>query len=317
MQSPMRIILLGSTGSIGAATARALAARGHDVVRFGRARSPGGADFRIVDFSSVGSIAVQGFRGERFDALISCMASRTGVPADSWAVDHQAHINALEAAREAGVRHFTLLSAICVQRPQLAFQHAKLAFEAALAASGLRYSIVRPTAYFKSLSGQFERLKRGRPFVMFGDGELTACKPISDSDLADYLAETLTQESQWNQILPIGGPGPAISPRGQGDMLFAALGMKQRFRCVPVALLDAIIAGLDLAGKLAPSLREKAELARIGRYYAMQSMLVLNPETGEYDAGATPETGRETLADFYKGLAAGAAPPSRGDHAVF
>jgi len=80
-----------------------------------------------------------------------------------------------------------LLSAICVQRPHLAFQRAKLAAEAALAASGLRYSIVRPTAYFKSLSGQLDRLRAGRPFLVFGDGRVTACKPISDGDLARYM----------------------------------------------------------------------------------------------------------------------------------
>jgi divinyl chlorophyllide a 8-vinyl-reductase len=50
----------------------------------------------------------------------------------------------------------------------LAFQHAKLAFEAALIDSGLTYSIVRPTAFLKSLSGQVERVKRGRPFLVFG-----------------------------------------------------------------------------------------------------------------------------------------------------
>jgi divinyl chlorophyllide a 8-vinyl-reductase len=63
---------------------------------------------------------------------------------------------------------FVLLSAICAQKPLLAFQHAKLAFEAALIDSGLTYSIVRPTAFSKSLSGQVERVKRGRPFLVFG-----------------------------------------------------------------------------------------------------------------------------------------------------
>ena len=38
-------------------------------------------------------------------------------------------MTALAAAAEAGVAHFVLLSAICVQKPLLAFQHAKLAFE--------------------------------------------------------------------------------------------------------------------------------------------------------------------------------------------
>ena len=50
----------------------------------------------------------------------------------------------------------------------------------------------------------------------------------------------------------------------------------------------------------------KAELARIGRYYATESMLVLDPNTGRYDAPATPSTGNETLFDFYTSLASGA-----------
>ena len=37
-----------------------------------------------------------------------------------------------------------LLSAICVQKPRLAFQHAKLAFKKQLIQSGLTYSIARP-----------------------------------------------------------------------------------------------------------------------------------------------------------------------------
>jgi divinyl chlorophyllide a 8-vinyl-reductase len=263
------------------------------------------------------AIARDGFRGEHFDAVVSCMASRTGAPADAWAIDHQAHRDVLAAAQSAGVGHFVLLSAICVQKPLLAFQHAKLAFEAALIQSGVTYSIVRPTAFFKSLSGQIDRVKRGKPFLIFGDGALTSCKPISDGDLAAYLADCLEDECRWNRVLPIGGPGAAITPREQGDALFAALGRTPRFRQVPVALLDAIIAGLGAAGRLVPALAAKAELARIGRYYATESMLVLNPATGRYDAAATPSTGTETLFDFYRTLAAGAAAPDRGDHAVF
>ena len=61
-----------------------------------------------------------------------------------------------------------------------------------------------------------------------------------------------------------------------------------------------------------------AELARIGRYYATESMLMLNPSTGRYDAAATPSTGRQTLGGFYAALARGdQALPERGDHAVF
>jgi divinyl chlorophyllide a 8-vinyl-reductase len=329
--NPQRVFVLGATGTIGRATVRALVRRGHDVVCFirpragvGGALAPGdserlltGAAVRFGDVSDLASLARDGLKGERFDALLSCMASRTGAPKDAWAIDHRAHLHALDAARHAGVSQFVLLSAICVQKPLLEFQRAKLAFEKVLIESGLTYSIVRPTAFFKSLSGQIERVKRGKPFLVFGDGTLTACKPISDGDLADYIAGCLEDESRRNRVLPIGGPGDAITPRQQGEHLFALLGRSPQFRHVPVAILDAIIGVLGAGGRILPALADKAELARIGRYYATESMLVLDPTTGLYDAAATPSIGSETLFDYYADLVKGAAAPERGDHAVF
>ena len=315
---PSRVLMLGATGTIGRATVSALLARGHEVICLVRAPvAIDGAETRVADVTDPASIARDGVRGERFDAVVSCMASRTGAPKDAWAIDHRAQLNMLEAAKAAGARHFVLLSAICVQKPLLAFQHAKLAFETALMASGLRWSIVRPTAFFKSLSGQIERVRGGRPFLLFGDGTLTACKPIADDDLADYIAGCLDDDTRWDRILPIGGPGPAITPLDQGRRLFALLGRPARFTRVPVAMMDVIIGVLGALGRLSPALAEKAELARIGRYYATESMLVLDPVTGRYDAGATPSTGTRTLFDLYAEVAAGGAPPELGDHAVF
>ncbi len=288
-----RVFVLGATGTIGQATVRALARRGHEVVCLVRpragvagslapddsARLLQGAEVRFGDVSDPQSLLRDGFRGERFHAMVSCLASRSGAPKDAWAIDHLANCHALAAARQSGVSHVVLLSAICVQKPMLAFQHAKLAFEKVLIESGLNYSIVRPTAFFKSLSGQIERVRRGKPFLVFGDGSLTACKPISDDDLAEYLAECLEDDERRNRVLPIGV--------------------------------------LGAAGHWWPMLSQKAELARIGRYYATESMLVLNTETGRYDAAATPSTGTQTLFDYYAALINGAAAPERGDHAVF
>lgn len=323
--------MLGATGTIGRATVRALVERGHEVVCMVRPRAGVGgtlapddsgrlladATLRFGDVADAASLARDGLRGERFDVLVSCLASRTGAPQDAWAIDHAAHVAALAAARAAGVTHMVLLSAICVQKPRLAFQHAKLAFEEVLVGSGLTYSIVRPTAFFKSLSGQVERVRRGKPFLVFGDGTLTACKPIGDADLGRYLAECLDDPDRYDRILPIGGPGDAVTPRQQGEALFALLGRAPRFRHVPVALLDGIVAGLGTAGRLLPALARKAELARIGRYYATESMLVLDPATGRYDAAATPSTGTETLFDHYGRLVRGETVSERGDHAVF
>jgi divinyl chlorophyllide a 8-vinyl-reductase len=43
----------------------------------------------------------------------------------------------------------------------------------------------------------------------------------------------------------------------------------------------------------------------------------LNPETGLYDAAATPSTGSQTLFDFYAHLISGEARVDLGEHAVF
>jgi divinyl chlorophyllide a 8-vinyl-reductase len=272
---------------------------------------------READVLDAAALARDGLRGERFDVWLSCLASRTGEPADAWAVDHRAHSQALGAVREHGVQHVVLLSALCVQKPRLAFQQAKLAFEAELRASGLRFSIVRPTAFFKSLSGQVARVRAGKPFLVFGDGRLTACKPISDRDLADYLAGCIDEPARHDRVLPIGGPGPAIAPLDQVAMLSRLLGRDVRVRQVPVKLLDGIARALALAGRVWPPLRTKAELARIGRYYATESMLVWDAARGAYDAEATPEHGRDSLEAHYARVLRGEVADERREHAVF
>lgn len=300
-------------------------ARGHDVVCFIRPRSNGevtfeafdGAEIRFGEAVDLDALARDGFKGEAFDAVISCMASRTGAPKDAWRVDYEAHTNVLSVAKDVGVRHFVLLSAICVQKPRLAFQQAKLAFEKELIASGLDYSIVQPTAFFKSLSGQVDRVMAGKSFLVFGDGRGTSVKPISDGDLANYIVDCLDDPLLRNRILPIGGPGPALTPREQGERLFELAGKPPRFTQVPLGFLDGVIGLLSTLGVVIPPLKDKAELARIGRYYASESMLVWDAETDRYDAEATPSTGTETLFDFYRALIAGETSVERGAHKVF
>lgn len=314
--------MVGATGTIGRATAHELVRQGYEVVCFVRARANTpfdvpGAIMRTGDVTNSESLAREGFRDERFDAVVSCMASRTGAPHDAWAIDHRAQLTLLAAAASAGVSHFVLLSAICVQKPKLAFQHAKLAFETALQQSGLTWSIVRPTAFFKSISGQVERVKQGKPFLVFGDGTLTSCKPISDGDLAAFIVGCLSDSGRYNRVLPIGGPGLAITPRDQGEFLFSLLGRPPRFKQVPPGLLQVIARLLGMFGRVIPPLAAKAEFARIGHYYATESMLVWDDVRQRYDAEATPSTGQETLLEYYAQLVRGDVSAERGDHAVF
>jgi divinyl chlorophyllide a 8-vinyl-reductase len=329
---PRRILVAGATGYIGKHVVRELVRRGHCVVCLVRRRSGiggtvterqsqqalDGAEVRFAEVTDPQALLRDGLRGETFDAVVSCLATRSGGIKDAWNIEYQANLHLLAAAQQARAQHFVLLSAICVQKPLLAFQKAKLAFERALIDSGLAYSIVRPTAFFKSLSGQVTRVQRGQPFLVFGSGQLTSCKPISEADLARFLCDCLHEPARRNAILPIGGPGPALTPRQQGALLGELCGRKPRYRQVPVGLLDAIIWVLGLLGYLLPRLRDKAELARIGRYYATESMLVLDTARGVYDAAATPEYGQDTLRDFYaRVLQEGLAGQELGDHAIF
>lgn len=322
---PREVVLLGASGTIGQATAAALCAAGHRVTAVLRPVAdrpassgglPAGCAVYRADVTRADALTPL-FATRRFDAVVSCLASRTGDPVEAWDVDHRAHVAALDAARAAGVSRFVLLSALCVQEPELEFQRAKLAFETELMRAELDWSIVRPTAFFKSLSGQVARVAAGKRFVMFGDGRLTACKPISDADLGGYLAHCLTDPGASRRVLPIGGPGPAITPLDQAQMLFDLTGRPPRYRRVPVALMDGIVAVLTLAARLRPSLAAKAEFARIGRFYATRSMLVIDPATGRYSAEATPEWGSQTLRDHYAAMLRGEVADDRGAHAVF
>ena len=94
-------------------------------------------------------------------------------------------------------------------------------------------------------------------------------------------------------------------------------GLLRRFRQVPLKFMDVIVAVLATLGRVFPRLADKAELARIGRYYATESMLVMDPATGRYEASLTPSTGSERLVDYHAALLRDEASLERGDHAVF
>ena len=310
--SPSRILVAGASGTIGRAVVRRLLADGHAVTALLRSASHtdglpelAGADIVHVALSDRDGLE-RVMEAHEPACVISCIASRSGSPKDSQAVDYAANVLLLEAAQAAGARQFILLSAICVQKPLLAFQHAKLKFEARLAASGIDYAIIRPTAFFKSLSGQVKRVRAGKPFLIFGDGELTRCKPISDDDLARFIVSAIDNPEMTGKILPIGGPGPAISLREQGEMLFRVAGREPKFKSVSPGLFTLAERVLNLGAGFSDWFAEKAEYARIARYYATESMLVLDPASGTYRPDLTPEFGTETLEDHYRRLLEGA-----------
>lgn len=315
----VNILVVGSTGYIGKFVVKELCRRGFNVIAVAREQSgrrssnflndvefePKGATVCYSDVTDPAALDRSlNTLGISIDAAVSCLASRSGGIRDSWKIDYEATRNSLAAARRLGASHFVLLSAICVQKPLLEFQRAKLKFEAELADEAAKdpafsYSIVRPTAFFKSLGGQVERVKEGKPYVMFGETQLCSCKPISEEDLAAFIADCVVDECKAKRVLPIGGPGKALTRLEQGEILFRLLGRKPKFLKLPIGVMDFAIGALEFLARIFPAMEDAAEFGRIGRYYASESMLVIDPATGEYSDEKTPSYGKDTLEEFF------------------
>ena len=317
----MRVLLAGATGTMGRAVLAELGRRQIPVVALVRSKS---APLGALPASTI-LVTVDDLRAREWvkeardcDVVISCLASRSGAPKDAERVDFDANRQLLQVAEALGIRRFVLLSAICVQKPRLAFQRQKLRFEALLGASSIPATIVRPTAFFKSLSGQIERVRAGKPFLVFGGGELTACKPISERDLAVFLLQQAEDESIESRVMPIGGPGPALTPLDQARLLGELLGKPCAVRSLPPQMFDWMRWAIQPLGLISSWAGERVEFLRIAKYYATESMLSWDARRACYDAEATPEFGTDTLAAFYARVLSGEeATPERGEQTLF
>jgi len=307
-------VITGATGYIGKSVVREAVRQGYNTVAIVRDASKAnsatfqsffeGAQIVECDVQDAQSLTktladINTQNGGNVDTIISCLASRSGVKKDAYAVDYQATLNCLESGRDPSVaaRHFVLLSAFCVKNPWLQFQQAKLKFEAALQEQkDLSWSIVRPTAFFKSVSGQLEVIQSGAPFVMFGDGEVTRCNPISEADLSNYLIDCIVDKSRENKIIDLGGPDEPLTMKKQGEMLFKAVGKETKFIFAPLWLFDVIIDSLQWLATTfnSETLDDAAETGRIGKYYAVEDMLTTEPDQ---------KFGTMTLQDYYNKIA--------------
>ena len=301
------IILSGATGYVGFQVLVELVKRGYKVFCVGRKLEDkrflqqSGVNFLDLDLTS-GNLKLDELKKKipNAFAVISCLGSRKGGIRDSWNIEYTANKNLLNFAQTIKCNKFILLSAICVQKPRLCFQKAKLAFEKELKASNLEYSIVRPTAYFKSLAGQIKNVKDGKSFVVFDSGLNTACKPISREDLAVFICNCLTTQEMQCKVLPIGGPGPAITPLDQARILFKKAELPMRITKIPSFLFLLFSYFLTPFCIFSNKLADYREFLRIAHYYATESMLVWNSEKNKYSDKDTPEFGQDLLVNFYE-----------------
>ncbi|QES51880.1 capsule biosynthesis protein CapD [Streptomyces venezuelae] len=210
------ILVTGATGNIGSALLKELHARGVGPLRgltrdVARAVFPAGVEAVEGDFAEPVSLepALQGVRS-------LFLVSRLGSDADI-----------LEAARQAGVEHVVLVSSITVQtHPHLGPADENRAVEELLKASGMAWTILRPTQ-FASNALMWAASIRGHETVHAPYAE-TALPTIHPADIAAVARVALTEPGHHGRTYALTGPEP-VTARQQVEAIAAALGREVPF----------------------------------------------------------------------------------------
>ncbi|WP_330334299.1 NAD(P)H-binding protein [Streptomyces sp. NBC_00536] len=210
------ILVTGATGNIGSALLKELHASGAGPLRgltrdAARAGFPAGVEAVEGDFADAVSMkhALEGVRS-------LFLVSRLGSDADI-----------LEAAGRAGVEHVVLVSSITVQtHPHLGPAAENLAVEELLKASGMAWTILRPTQ-FASNTLMWAASVRGHGTVHAPYPE-TALPTIHPADIASVARVALTEPGHRGRTYALTGPEP-VTARQQVEAIAVAVGREVPF----------------------------------------------------------------------------------------
>jgi uncharacterized protein YbjT (DUF2867 family) len=242
-------LVTGATGGLGRRIVRSLREQNLPVRAFVRLASrygeleQRGAEIFIGDLLQERDIqkACQGVQ-----AVISAHGSNASSRDGVQAVDYRSNIDLIDAAKAAGAQHFTFTSVLGVDRgyEDAPVFKAKWAVERYLQASGLSYTILRPSGFSSTLLPLAERFQQTGIYLLVGDPQ---CRTsiVSTDDLARIAAESATNENAKNQILAIGGP--EILERSEIPQILGRIFNREPIVLnPPLFTLDAIRAGLGL-----------------------------------------------------------------------
>jgi uncharacterized protein YbjT (DUF2867 family) len=244
-----KILLAGASGRLGTEVLSELGRRGYAVRALVRdpARLQGSAargDLFVAD-----ARAAESLRGacDGADVVVSTMGAslalgRTRDGAGFREVDLGANLNLLSEAKRAGVGKFVYVSLHGAEGLRgLGYVDAHEEFVAALATSGLDYTILRPTGFFYVFEEIFKMASERGRVMLVGDGSART-NPIHEADLARECADAV---EVGERETPVGGP-ETYTRREIAELAFEALGRRPRITSLPPALVRAMIAPVRL-----------------------------------------------------------------------
>jgi NADH dehydrogenase len=221
------VFLTGASGFLGARLLRRLSADGCRVVCLGRTRPAAESqNIAFIPGHLLDRDAIR--RGLEGCRAVVHLAAVTGKhpPDEYFRVNRDGTEVLVSEAQRAGVARFLFVSSIAVKFSDLSryyYAQSKQEAEKVVTASGLDWTIVRPTMIFGPGSKALEGLRRlaGLPVLpVFGNGR-ASLQPVFVDDLACALATLLDEPSASRRVLEIGGP----EVRGIEELL---LGLRQR-----------------------------------------------------------------------------------------
>ena len=237
-------LVTGASGSLGRRITRQLREQDSSVRAFVRLSSDygeledRGAEIFIGDLKEARDIE----KATRdIEYIISCHGSGN----DAQAVDYRANIDLIDRAVAGGVKHFVFISVLGVDRGYSAptFK-AKREVEKYLIASGLNYTILRPSGFANNLLPLAERFRDTGLYLLIGDRK-NRSSIVSTDDLARIAIASVTNPEARNQIFAVGGP--EILNREDVPRIFARVFQREPIIInPPLMLFDGLRSGIGL-----------------------------------------------------------------------
>ena len=237
-------LVTGATGSLGRRIVRQLRDNNEPVRAFVRLVSHYG---ELEDRGA--EIFIGDLKQER-DIVKACrdikyIISSHGSGSDE-ALDYRANIDLIDQAVANDVEHFVFISVLGVDRgyQDSATFKAKHEVEKYLAASGLNYTILRPSGFANNLIPLAERFRDTGIYFSIGDQQ-NRSSIVSTDDLAKIAIASTQIEAAKNQIFAVGGPD--ILKREDIPRIFARLFNREPIVInPPLQLFDGLRAGIGL-----------------------------------------------------------------------